>query len=46
MGEYPKYCLNTVAKYDGDEKPTDEMVEYANKAVDEYTLQLMEEGVI
>ena len=36
------YCLN----YDGDEKPTDEMVEYANKAVDEYTLQLMEEGVI
>ena len=32
--------------YDGDEKPSDEMVEYANKAVDEYTLQLMEEGVI
>ena len=31
--------------YDGDQKPTDEMVEYANKAVDEYTLQLMEEGV-
>ena len=36
------YYLN----YDGDEKPTDEMVEYANKAVDEYTLKLMEEGVI
>ena len=36
------YYLN----YDGDEKPTDEMVVYANKAVDEYTLQLMEEGVI
>ena len=36
------YYLN----YDGDEKPTDEMVEYANKAVDDYTLQLMEEGVI
>ena len=36
------YYLN----YDGDKKPTDEMVEYANKAVDEYTLQLMEEGVI
>ena len=36
------YYLN----YDGDEKPTDEMVEYANKAVDEYTIQLMEEGVI
>lgn len=37
-----EYYLN----YDGDEKPTDEMVEYANKAVDEYTLHLMEEGVI
>ena len=36
------YYLN----YDGDEKPTDEMVEYANKVVDGYTLQLMEEGVI
>lgn len=36
------YYLN----YDGDKKPTDEMVEYANKAVDEYTVQLMEEGVI
>ena len=36
------YYLN----YNGDEKPTDEMVEYANKVVDEYTLQLMEEGVI
>ena len=38
--------LNYYLNYDGDEKPTDEMVEYANKAVDEYTLQLMEEGVI
>ena len=37
-----EYYLN----YNGYEKPTDEMVEYANKAVDEYTLQLMEEGVI
>ena len=37
-----EYYLN----YDGDEKPTDEMVEYANKAVNEYTIQLMEEGVI
>ena len=36
------YYLN----YDGDEKPSDEMVDYANKAVDEYTIQLMEEGVI
>ena len=32
--------------YVGDVKPSDEMVEYANKAVDDYTLQLMEEGVI
>ena len=38
--------LDFYLNYDGDEKPTDEMVEYANKAVDEYTLQLMEEGVI
>ena len=37
-----EYYLN----YDGDEKPSDEMVEYANKVVDEYTVQLMEEGVI
>ena len=37
-----EYYLN----YNGDEKPTDEMLEYANKAVDEYTLQLMEEEVI
>ena len=37
-----EYYLN----YDGDEKPSDEMVKYANKVVDEYTLQLMEEGVI
>ena len=36
------YYLN----YDGDEKPSDEMVDYANKAIDEYTIQLMEEGVI
>ena len=36
------YYLN----YDGDVKPSDEMVEYANKAIDEYTIQLMEEGVI
>ena len=36
------YYLN----YNGDEKPTDEMVEYANKAIDEYTMDLIEEGVI
>ena len=35
----------TANDYD-DEKPTDDMVEYANKAVDEYTLQLIEEWVI
>ena len=36
------YYLN----YNGDEKPTDEMVEYANNAVDEYTAMLIEEGII
>ena len=36
------YYLN----YDGDEKPTDEMVAYANKAVDEYTAMLIEEGIV
>ena len=36
------YYLN----YNGDEKPTDEMVEYANKAIDEYTMNLIEEGII
>ena len=36
------YYLN----YEGDEKPTDEMVEYANKAVDEYTAMLIEEGIV
>ena len=37
-----EYYLN----YDGDEKPTDEMVEYANKAMDEYTAMLIEEGIV
>ena len=32
--------------YPGDEPPTDEMVEYANSKIDEYTAQLMEEGLI
>ena len=36
------YYLN----YDGDEKPTDEMVEYANSAVDAYTAMLIEEGIV
>ena len=37
-----EYYLN----YDGDEKPTYEMAEYANKAVDEYTAMLIEEGIV
>ena len=37
-----EYYLN----YNGDEKPTDEMGEYANNAVDEYTAMLIEEGII
>lgn len=32
--------------YEGDKKPTDEMVEYANTVIDEYTEQLIEEGLI
>ncbi len=32
--------------YPGDEPPTDAMVEYANQKIDEYTSQLMEEGLI
>ena len=37
-----EYYLN----YDVDDKPTAEMVEYANKAVDEYTAMLIEEGIV
>ena len=37
-----EYYLN----YDGDEKPTDEMVEYASKAVGEYRAVLIEEGIV
>ena len=37
-----EYYLN----YDGDEKPTDEMVKYANRVVDEYTAMLIEEGIV
>ena len=36
------YYLNN----DGDVQPSDEMVEYANKAVDEYTAMLIEEGIV
>ena len=38
--------MNYYLNYDGDEKPTDEMVEYANKAIDEYTMYLIAEDVI
>ena len=37
-----EYYLN----YDGNKKKTDEMVEYANKVVDEYTAMLIEEGIV
>ena len=36
------YYLN----YDGDEKPSDEMVEYANQMIDAYTALLIEEGIV
>lgn len=32
--------------YEGDSEPTQEMVEYANSVVDEYTMQLMEKGIL
>lgn len=32
--------------YEGDDAPTDAMVEYVNLKIDEYTAQLMEEGLI
>ena len=38
--------MESYLNYDGDEKPTDDMVEYANKAVDEYTAMLIEEGIV
>ena len=37
-----EYYLN----YDGDEKPTDEIVEYANQMIDAYTALLIEEGIV
>lgn len=33
-------------EYEGDAEPTQEMVEYANSVVDEYTMQLMEKGIL
>lgn len=32
--------------YEGDELPTEKMKDYADKMVDEFTLQLMEEGLL
>lgn len=42
VGEDPEAYID----YPGDEPPTDEMVEYANEKIDEYTAQLMEEWII
>ena len=42
VGEDPEAYID----YPGDEPPTDEMVEYANEKIDEYTAQLMEEWLI
>ena len=44
--EYIRADMDYYLNYEGDEKPTDKMVEYANKAIDEYTMNLIEEGVI
>lgn len=41
-----KEDLESYLNYEGDEAPTDEMVEYANEKIDEYTAQLMEDGII
>lgn len=38
--------LDYYLDYEGDEKPSDEMIAYANQQIDEYTAQLIEEGVI
>ena len=38
--------LDYYLDYDGDEKLTDEMIDCVNKAIDEYTAQLIEEGII
>lgn len=41
-----KEDLESYLNYEGDEAPSDEMVEYANEKIDEYTAQLMEDGII
>ena len=38
--------LDFYLNYDGDNKPTIEMIEYANSIVDNYTAQLIEGGII
>ena len=38
--------LDFYLNYDGDNKPTVEMIEYANSIVDNYTAQLIEGGII
>lgn len=38
--------LDYYLDYDGDEKLTDEMIDCVNRAIDEYTAQLIEEGII
>lgn len=38
--------LDYYMEYGGDEKPTEEMIAYANKIIDDYTMQLIEEGVM
>lgn len=38
--------MDTLLEQEQTEKPTDEMMEYASAKIDEFTLQLMEEGVL
>ena len=38
--------LEYYLEYPGDTAPTAEMIEYANAAIDEYTLQLLEGGIL
>jgi len=38
--------IETYLDYEGDEEPTQEMVDYANEMIDTYTMQLIEEGTL
>ena len=38
--------LEFYLEYPGDTAPTAEMIEYANAAIDEYTMQLVEGGIL